>query len=73
MAKEFCKHGVESIVLTGDDSVDKRQADIKRLEDNNDPLKVIFTVDIFNEGVDIPSINQVLMLRPTNSRTRMLC
>jgi superfamily II DNA or RNA helicase/HKD family nuclease len=67
MSKEFCKRGVESIVLTGDDSVDKRQVYIKRLEDNNDPLKVIFTVDIFNEGVDIPSINQVLMLRPTNS------
>ena len=40
---------------------------MKKLEDNNDLLKVIFTVDIFNEGVDIPSINQVLMLRPTNS------
>lgn len=67
MAKEFCKLNIESISLTSDDSVDKRQAYIKKLEDTDDPLKVIFTVDIFNEGVDIPSINQVLMLRPTNS------
>ena len=67
MAREFCKRNIESIALTGDDSVDKRQSYIKKLEDNNDPLKVIFTVDIFNEGVDIPAINQVLMLRPTNS------
>jgi superfamily II DNA or RNA helicase/HKD family nuclease len=67
MAKEFCKRGIESIALTGDDSVHKRQAYIKKLEDNADSLTVIFTVNIFNEGVDIPSVNQVLMLRPTNS------
>jgi len=67
MAEEFRKLGIDSIALTGEDSIDKRQAFMKRLEDNNDLLKVIFTVDIFNEGVDIPSINQVLMLRPTNS------
>jgi len=67
MAREFSVRNIESIALTGDDSVDKRQVYIKKLEDNNDPLKVIFTVDIFNEGVDIPAINQVLMLRPTNS------
>jgi superfamily II DNA or RNA helicase len=47
--------------------VDKRVEFIKKLEDENDPLEVIFTVDIFNEGVDIPSINTVLFLRPTNS------
>lgn len=67
MASEFCKRGIESIALTGDDDVDKRQAYIKKLEDNADSLTVIFTVDIFNEGVDIPGINQILMLRPTNS------
>lgn len=67
MADAFLKRGIESIALTGEDSVDKRQAYIKKLEDNADPLTVIFTVNIFNEGVDIPSVNQVLMLRPTNS------
>lgn len=67
MAKEFNEYGIESIALTGDDSVDKRKAYTERLENEEDSLKVIFTVDIFNEGVDIPSINQILMLRPTSS------
>eukprot|EP00831_Metopus_contortus_P044647 TRINITY_DN35803_c0_g1_i1.p1 TRINITY_DN35803_c0_g1~~TRINITY_DN35803_c0_g1_i1.p1 ORF type:complete len:488 (-),score=50.45 TRINITY_DN35803_c0_g1_i1:28-1491(-) len=67
MASEFCKRGIERVALTGDDSVDKRQTYIKKLENDDDPLRVIFTVNIFNEGVDIPAINQVLMLRPTNS------
>ena len=34
---------------------------------SNQPLDYIFTVDIFNEGVDIPKVNQVIMLRPTQS------
>ena len=36
-------------------------------DDIEDRLDYIFTVDIFNEGVDIPEINQVVMLRPTKS------
>ena len=67
MAEEFNKRGIVSVALTNRDSIDKRKEYINKLEDENDSLKVIFTVDIFNEGVDIPSINQVLMLRPTNS------
>ncbi len=67
MANEFNKRGIKSAALTGSDSVDKRQKEIKRLEDDNSDLEVIFSVDLFNEGVDIPSINLVLMLRPTQS------
>ncbi len=67
MACKFNEAGIPSIALTGDHSIDKRTEEIKNLENENHELKVIFTVDIFNEGVDIPSINQVLMLRPTNS------
>ena len=67
MAEKFNEAGIPSIALTGDHSIDKRTEEIKNLENENHELKVIFTVDIFNEGVDIPSINQVLMLRPTNS------
>ena len=37
------------------------------LEDGEDKLDYIVTVDIFNEGVDIPEVNQVIMLRPTES------
>ncbi len=67
MSQKFNENGIVSIALTGEDSIEKRQSCIKRLENDEDSLNVIFTVDIFNEGVDIPSINQVLMLRPTNS------
>lgn len=67
MADEFNKRGIKSICLTSDNSVDERDEYVKRLECEEDDLQVIFTVDIFNEGVDIPAINIVLMLRPTNS------
>ena len=67
MADEFIKRGIKSEVLTGEDSPEKRKKTIEDLENEKNDLKVIFTVDIFNEGVDIPSINMVLMLRPTNS------
>jgi len=67
MSEEFNKRGIKSQSLVSSDSIDKRENIIKELEDESNPLEVIFTVDIFNEGVDIPSINTVLMLRPTNS------
>jgi superfamily II DNA or RNA helicase len=67
MAAEFNNRGYKSTCLHGGDSSDVRVRMINRLENDQDELEFIFTVDIFNEGVDIPSINSVLMLRPTNS------
>ena len=67
MSKNFNEKAICSTYLTSDDSILKREESIKNLEDENHPLEVIFTVDIFNEGIDIPSINTVLFLRPTNS------
>ncbi len=69
LASEFNKLGYRSIALTGDSTEDQRKEAIRRIEsdDEHDPLEYIFTVDIFNEGVDIPRINQVIMLRPTQS------
>ena len=69
LAEEFTKRGHPSIVLTGDDSQENRLEAIDRLTNDNNPdkLEYIFTVDIFNEGVDIPEINQVLLVRPTES------
>lgn len=67
MAKAFNERGIKSVALIGSDSISKRQSEIAKLEDNNDDLEVIFTVDLFNEGIDIPAINLVLMLRPTQS------
>lgn len=67
MCKEFNRHNIPSATLTGSDTPERRKKIIDELEDDFFPLNFIFTVDIFNEGVDIPSINLVLMLRPTNS------
>ena len=69
LSEEFNKRGYASVVLTGDDSQQKRQDAIDGMtnDDNPDKLEFIFTVDIFNEGVDIPEINQVLLVRPTES------
>ncbi|WP_298521293.1 DEAD/DEAH box helicase [uncultured Methanobrevibacter sp.] len=69
LSEKFNQRGYKSVVLTGDDSQEKRQEAIDRLtnDENPDKLEFIFTVDIFNEGVDIPEINQVLLVRPTES------
>ena len=67
MAAEFNKCGIPSTYLTGEDSEEERMRQIQLLESDTDKLNVIFTVDIFNEGIDIPSVNTVLMLRPTES------
>ena len=65
----FNQKGFRTIALTGEDSESKRAQAIERLEmqECEEALDYIFTVDIFNEGVDIPAINQVVMARPTES------
>ena len=65
----FNLRGFNTIALTGDDSEALRAESILRLESDSssDKLDYIFTRDIFNEGVDIPRVNQVVMLRPTQS------
>lgn len=67
MAQQFNLLGYSSISLSGESIDSDRKRAIRRLENSADPLEFIFTVDIFNEGVDIPSVNLVLMLRPTQS------
>ncbi len=61
------REGFVTRYLLGDSSSDERERVIEMLESDDDPLEYIITVDIFNEGVDIPAINQVVMLRPTES------
>lgn len=65
----FNYQGYQTIALTGENSEDERQEAIRRLETNqkSEKLDYIFTVDIFNEGIDIPRVNQIIMLRPTQS------
>jgi len=69
LSDEFNKRGWETVALSGDSSEEQREQCIDRLEmnDGEEALDYIFTVDIFNEGVDIPSVNQIIMLRPTQS------
>ena len=57
--------GFRTFALTGDHSQEERELRVNQLE--NGILDYILTVDIFNEGIDIPSVNQVVMLRQTQS------
>ena len=75
LSDAFNERGIyRTICLTGEDSQETREKAIARLTGTGDyegrlseQLDYIFTVDIFNEGVDIPEINQVIMLRQTES------
>ena len=71
LAEKFCEYGKKAIALTGASSEEERSKAIERLESDelpvNEQIDYIFTVDIFNEGIDIPCINQIILLRPTES------
>ena len=70
LSEKFNQTGrYHTIMLSGDDSQQEREDAIDRLvsDTRTDKLDYIFTVDIFNEGVDVPEINQVILLRPTES------
>lgn len=65
LSAEFNKRGLRTTALTGDHSQEERLRQVELLE--SEQLDYILTVDIFNEGIDIPSVNQVVMLRQTQS------
>ena len=64
LADKLSSKGIKSVALTGDDSVNYRQI-VEKLKEGK--INYIITVDLFNEGIDIPEVNQVVMLRPTES------
>lgn len=66
---KFNERGLRTLALSGEDTPEEREEAIERLADDGrvDNLDYILTVNIFNEGVDIPEINQIIMLRPTES------
>ena len=72
MADELYELGYHTVALTGSNDLGQRIKAFKDLQDDNNPLEIICTVDILNEGVDIPQINMVLFLRPTESQTIFL-
>lgn len=68
MAQEFCKRGIPSVAVysnSNSEYAEERSVAIKKLTDGE--IRVIFSVDMFNEGVDIPSVDMVMFLRPTES------
>ncbi len=70
MAEIFNNNGIMALELDSDSSKEDRSTAKKRLESGE--IKVIFVVDLYNEGVDITSVNTVLFLRPTESLTIFL-
>lgn len=72
MAQKFNEIGLPADCLVGADSAERRAKVMGNLADDNHELTTIFTVDLFNEGVDIPNIDTLLMLRPTQSLTLFL-
>ena len=69
LSEKLNQHNLRTTYLTGASKPEARLAAVDRLAGADGPqaLDYILTVDIFNEGVDIPEINQVIFLRPTQS------
>ena len=68
MAKEFCKRGIPAVAVYSNSDgayAEDRSTAIKKLKSGE--IRVIFSVDMFNEGVDITAVDMVLFLRPTES------
>jgi hypothetical protein len=70
MAAQFNDAGLPSVALDGESTAEARLDAVRRLRRGE--LRAIFTVDIFNEGVDIPEVDTILLLRPTESATVFL-
>ncbi|OEZ33420.1 DNA helicase [Francisella endosymbiont of Amblyomma maculatum] len=65
LATKLSYKGIKTKALSSQDSEQVRQTTIAQLDSGE--LEIIVTVDIFNEGVDIPCVNQIILLRPTLS------
>jgi superfamily II DNA or RNA helicase len=70
MAEQFTRRGISSSVVVGSDESRDRKAAISALRAGQ--IRVLFCVDVFNEGVDLPEVDTLLFLRPTESATLFL-
>jgi superfamily II DNA or RNA helicase/HKD family nuclease len=70
MARHFNNAGIPAVAVWGDSPQDERRAALRDLDSGD--VRVVFSVDLFNEGVDVPTVDTVLMLRPTESATLFL-
>ena len=65
LSRLFNERGYKTLAISGETATERRDKAIERLE--NGDIQYIFSVDILNEGVDIPSLNEIIMLRKTES------
>jgi superfamily II DNA or RNA helicase/HKD family nuclease len=65
MARRFTEAGLPSIAVSGDTPTDERASALSQLRTGQ--VRALFAVDLFNEGVDLPEVDTILFLRPTES------
>jgi len=70
MAERFREAGLSAVAIWGDSPTDERRSALRNLDTGK--VGVVFTVDLFNEGVDVPTVDTLLLLRPTDSPTLFL-
>ncbi|WP_442781267.1 DUF3427 domain-containing protein [Arthrobacter sp. MMS18-M83] len=70
MAEVFNRAGIASVAVSGQTDDDERALALQRLRDRT--VNCIFAVDLFNEGLDLPEVDTILLLRPTQSATIFL-
>jgi len=70
MADRFSEAGIPSVAVWADSAPEERKAALLRLAGGD--VRAVFTVDLFNEGVDVPDVDTLLLLRPTDSPTLFL-
>lgn len=70
MAHQFIKVGIAAAAVWGDTPEAERREALRMLADGK--IQILFSVDLFNEGVDVPTVDTLLLLRPTESATLFL-
>jgi superfamily II DNA or RNA helicase/HKD family nuclease len=72
MSDRFNERGIPAKYVIGTTSIEEREEVVRQLQDENHELQVVCSVDVFGEGVDIPELSHILLLRPTQSFTVFL-
>lgn len=70
MAQHFNANGIAAVAVWGDSKPEERRGALRDLAAGR--IQIVCSVDLFNEGVDVPAVDVVLMLRPTDSATLFL-
>ncbi|WP_157873578.1 helicase-related protein [Kineococcus radiotolerans] len=65
MARVFREAGVDALAVSGSSTPEERATALRRLKEGD--VRILFAVDLYNEGVDVPQVDTVLFLRPTES------